>query len=200
MSGDGQGLHYNRFRYYDPSIGRYISADPIGQAGGINLYAYAYNNPLYWYDPLGEIPPPRVPAGDRHSYRYTGADPGNPDQSRLPRPEPSKQSCDEARSALEQRERVVAADAARERSGQTTDPNRLYGGPSRLGGAIDETRGNAAWIRTTGSRLRNWVRAEHESDHLRDVVVGITPTEESAGERDKERLKAFIADCECEGY
>ena len=32
------GLHYNRFRYYDPSIGRYISADPIGQAGGVNVY------------------------------------------------------------------------------------------------------------------------------------------------------------------
>jgi RHS repeat-associated protein len=32
------GLHYNRFRYYDPGIGRYISADPIGQAGGLNVY------------------------------------------------------------------------------------------------------------------------------------------------------------------
>lgn len=31
----GTGLHYNRFRYYDPSIGRYISADPIGQFGGL---------------------------------------------------------------------------------------------------------------------------------------------------------------------
>jgi len=31
---DGEsGLHYNRFRYYDPSIGRYVSADPVGQFG-----------------------------------------------------------------------------------------------------------------------------------------------------------------------
>jgi RHS repeat-associated protein len=31
------GLHYNRFRYYDPSIGRYISADPIGQFGIVEV-------------------------------------------------------------------------------------------------------------------------------------------------------------------
>ncbi|EBW3212420.1 hypothetical protein DPD21_10030 [Salmonella enterica subsp. enterica serovar Remiremont] len=46
------GLHYNRYRYYEPESGRYISADPIGLAGGLNLYAYA-PNPLSWIDPLG---------------------------------------------------------------------------------------------------------------------------------------------------
>jgi uncharacterized protein RhaS with RHS repeats len=47
------GPHSNRFRYYDPSIGRYISADPVGQVVGSNVYAYVLNNPMYWIDPLG---------------------------------------------------------------------------------------------------------------------------------------------------
>jgi RHS repeat-associated protein len=46
------GLHYNRFRYYDPEIGRYLSKDPIGFAGGLNLHAYVAN-PTQWVDPLG---------------------------------------------------------------------------------------------------------------------------------------------------
>jgi RHS repeat-associated protein len=36
-AGPGTGLHYNRFRYYDPALGRYISADPIGQFGTANV-------------------------------------------------------------------------------------------------------------------------------------------------------------------
>ena len=46
------GLHYNRFRYYDPSSGRFVSQDPIGLLGGVNLYEYA-PNPISWLDPLG---------------------------------------------------------------------------------------------------------------------------------------------------
>ncbi len=46
------GLHYNLFRYYDPDSGRFTQHDPIGLAGGINLYQYA-PNALGWVDPLG---------------------------------------------------------------------------------------------------------------------------------------------------
>lgn len=46
------GLHYNRFRYYSPDVGRFVSNDPIGLLGGENFYAYA-PNPIMWVDPLG---------------------------------------------------------------------------------------------------------------------------------------------------
>jgi RHS repeat-associated protein len=46
------GLYYNTFRYYDPDIGRFISEDPIGLEGGLNLYQYAPNT-LGWVDPWG---------------------------------------------------------------------------------------------------------------------------------------------------
>lgn len=46
------GLYYNLFRYYAPECGRFISQDPIGLRGGLNLYAYA-PNPLKYIDPLG---------------------------------------------------------------------------------------------------------------------------------------------------
>jgi|GEM_PF-3051745 RHS repeat-associated protein len=46
------GLHYNRHRYYDPSIGRYISADPAGVSGGLNRYAYGPNT-TGWLDVFG---------------------------------------------------------------------------------------------------------------------------------------------------
>ena len=46
------GLHYNTFRYYDADIGRFISPDPIGLNGDINLHAYA-PNPISNIDPFG---------------------------------------------------------------------------------------------------------------------------------------------------
>lgn len=46
------GLFYNRYRYYEPDCGRYLSQDPIGILGGLNGYAYA-TNPIQWSDPLG---------------------------------------------------------------------------------------------------------------------------------------------------
>jgi RHS repeat-associated protein len=46
------GLHYNRHRYYQPDVGRYLTQDPVKLAGGLNQYRYALN-PTGWVDPLG---------------------------------------------------------------------------------------------------------------------------------------------------
>ena len=46
------GLHYNRFRYYDPQTGRFVHQDPIGLEGGENPFWYA-PNPFYWSDVFG---------------------------------------------------------------------------------------------------------------------------------------------------
>jgi RHS repeat-associated protein len=49
------GLHYNRFRYYDPSGFRFISPDPARLLGGASAYQYV-KNPLHWIDPFGLCP------------------------------------------------------------------------------------------------------------------------------------------------
>ena len=50
------GLILTWYRAYDSESGRWLSADPIGEAGGMNLYRYANNSPLMFVDPDGKIP------------------------------------------------------------------------------------------------------------------------------------------------
>ena len=56
--GSGTGaLSFFRNRWYDANTGRFTQEDPIGFAGGVNLYAYAGNNPATYTDPFGLCPP-----------------------------------------------------------------------------------------------------------------------------------------------
>jgi uncharacterized protein RhaS with RHS repeats len=50
----GEKVHYYRARWYDPQEKRFITEDPIGLDGGINLYAYVGNDPLNKVDPSGK--------------------------------------------------------------------------------------------------------------------------------------------------
>src|SRR5205823_9928041 len=56
------GLYYMRARYYDPQVGRFVSEDPIGLAGGINAYVYAGDNPVNGRDPSGHCHPEKESA------------------------------------------------------------------------------------------------------------------------------------------
>lgn len=58
------GVYMMGARYYDPLLGRFLSEDPIGIQGGLNLYTYAANNPVSMRDPSGLDPDPRCDPGD----------------------------------------------------------------------------------------------------------------------------------------
>jgi RHS repeat-associated protein len=53
---DRSGLMYMRNRYYDPATGRFTQQDPVGLAGGLNLYGFANGDPVNFTDPFGLDP------------------------------------------------------------------------------------------------------------------------------------------------
>ncbi len=53
---DGSGLLFRRHRYVDPASGRFTQEDPIGLAGGLNLYGFAGGDPVNFSDPFGLCP------------------------------------------------------------------------------------------------------------------------------------------------
>ena len=56
IDAETNGLYDFRARMYSPTLGRFMQADPTGAKGGINLYAYVYNDPLNLIDPFGLCP------------------------------------------------------------------------------------------------------------------------------------------------
>lgn len=53
------GLHQNWMRDYDPSLGRYLQADPLGLVDGASVYGYARQSPNVYADPTGQCPAAR---------------------------------------------------------------------------------------------------------------------------------------------
>ncbi len=56
---DATGLYYYGYRYYQPGVGRWLSADPAGTVDGLNLYRMVKNNPVRFFDPDGHHPQAR---------------------------------------------------------------------------------------------------------------------------------------------
>jgi RHS repeat-associated protein len=70
---DASGLLYRRNRYVDPASGRFTQEDPIGLAGGLNLYGFAAGDPVVYEDPFGLCP--------RHLRDAAGKCPGGLDEN-----------------------------------------------------------------------------------------------------------------------
>ncbi len=58
-----RGTHYNYFRDYDPTTGRYVQSDPIGLEYSFNTYSYVDLNPVRWIDRNGLFKLPSNPSG-----------------------------------------------------------------------------------------------------------------------------------------
>ncbi len=69
------GLFYNRYRFYDPEVGHYINADPVGVSGGLNAFEYAKGQPLQVVDPDGLAPPVKATVGG-HGVKGKGSSAG----------------------------------------------------------------------------------------------------------------------------
>jgi RHS repeat-associated protein len=80
------GLALAWFRVYDPNVGRWLSRDPLGLQGGLNLYGYVNNEPVLFIDPTGRHPAPAPPVS-----------PPNPDpppgECKKPKPDPRPFEC-----------------------------------------------------------------------------------------------------------
>jgi uncharacterized protein RhaS with RHS repeats len=63
-------LDYNYFRDYDPAVGRYVQADPIGQAAGSNMYGYVDEDPLKYMDPFALSKYDQVYGLSKHFWRW----------------------------------------------------------------------------------------------------------------------------------
>lgn len=88
------GLYYHRARYYDPSVGRFVSEDKIEFGGGINFYRYVANWPTLFVDPYG-----LDPVSQQDMAALTSLFPGatlEPDSLVIP------MDCEEVRMILEQ--------------------------------------------------------------------------------------------------
>jgi RHS repeat-associated protein len=90
------GLHYNRFRYYSPELGRYMESDPSGVEGGLNLYAYT-SNPLIRVDVRGlkeNCPPgePSTESSKKDDEDGTSSESSTSTGKRKTKPKPTKET------------------------------------------------------------------------------------------------------------
>ncbi|WP_390347993.1 RHS repeat-associated core domain-containing protein [Variovorax boronicumulans] len=164
------GLHYNRYRYYDPASGRFVSNDPIKLTGGLNLQQYA-PNPSEWVDPLGlagnranrragKILQDMDARGGGHTHARHGAHTTMPEQEHraitgIPPDNPCPRRARPTDSTrflsnvdhLDAIQRAMQKMAASGRDAVTVDMGRVIGEGYRAGGGCPVTTKRATVVR-----------------------------------------------------
>lgn len=165
------GLHYNRFRYFSPELGRYLQSDPAGLAGGINAYAYPHN-PLTVVDIDGLKP--KSPGGRPRSKK------GPPPQVGCPKELPPGLTDEQVRIELEKKATkcrldMEAAQKAGHKKVIAPDGTELKVGFTTMGPCLslvyDKKTGNVRYGQNTGEAPTKLApplqkRTEDRADHV----------------------------------
>jgi RHS repeat-associated protein len=172
---DGEtGFSYHGARYYAPWLGRWMSCDPIGIAGGLNFYNYAYASPSYYSDSSGLAPElnveieafknkvklvqdSRARLANESSIAQERLDTAKRDTARAYRSGSAPASAGDTQASIEANERLAKAELEVNRI--KTDISRLEGEAARLeeaGGKL--TKKIEAAIKQTPARSEQYGR------------------------------------------
>jgi RHS repeat-associated protein len=178
------GKHYNYYRDFDPSIGRYLQSDPIGLRGGRNTYVYVASNPLLQRDPLGLLvgfsgcsssQRSKIEQAERAVKRFFGGhcsgcnDPGA--------------SCVDCSTADKVLRKLETNTVSCSDSDTSTDPNKRWGASAILGGTsitvypalFDNPASYRCFTSTLFHEGLHSINVDHSMDGVdeRDRVYGI---------------------------
>jgi RHS repeat-associated protein len=182
-------LHYNRYRYYDPALGRYLQTDPLGYEGSpTNLYGYPAN-PLTDVDVLGLTghPTHQQHANDgsapQHNSGHEGADGGQPHPQPHPHVEDPANPSPARRAELDSAQQKVAraqeivADQPRSRQSKTVAVN----GGDHISGYDTESRGTPAGFETAGRDPSTNLAYEQQIGHQSPANSSVDPRRTTDG-------------------
>ncbi len=183
------GLYQMGARWYDPELGRFIEQDPIGEAGGLNLYAYVGSSPTLWVDPTGlaresSFKGPSSAGGSRSGMRWemNGTECSSEQAASYMRMAGRR---DEGRTmrALREAERQADEEARARAStsgrlGDYPPTNSRAGATSKAGAAVpadaDESAVGSGGVATACKNLQELPKTNLSDHKLKEVIRELT--------------------------